>query len=229
MSWRRFTRKLRRLVRPPRSAHDVVPNYHDYLRLQRETFLSFESEVPRWKEGQRRFVDRTMDDRARHARVLDCAAGDGAGLRALRELGFSRIIGVELSREKARRARGDGFAVVVCAMHDLRCFPDATFDVVLSSHTIEHAYQPDIVVDELYRVLTPEGHLHIVLPYPDSSHRNELAHVGKFKLGTDQDDNGASVQRFFTGRGFSLLKSELDDAREPEIWLHLKKTTKPQS
>ena len=77
-------RKLRRIVRPPRSAHDVVPNYHDYLRLQRETFLSFESEVPRWKEGQRRFVDRAMDNRARHTRVLDCAAGDGTAIAAYR-------------------------------------------------------------------------------------------------------------------------------------------------
>ena len=86
MSWQRLLRKVRRLVRAPRSARDLVPRYDDYLKLQSETYLSFESEVPEWHAGQKRFVEQTMKDGPRDLRILDCACGDGAGLSSLREL-----------------------------------------------------------------------------------------------------------------------------------------------
>lgn len=228
MSWPRLVKKLRLATRrAPRSARDLVKSYGEYLRLQRETYRSFESDVRAWSDGQRRFLRLTLRDAPRTARVLDCACGDGAGLAELRELGFSSVFGVELCEEKATRARESGFPVTLADMHELGCFPDAAFDAIVCSHTLEHAYDPGRVLVEFLRLLAPEGTLHVVLPYPDPGHRNELAHVGKYELGTHLDDGGSTVRGFFETRGFRVASHKFDTTREPEIWLHLEGNENP--
>jgi len=227
MSLRRLARlvqKLRhRFRRPPRTASDLIRDYSEYLRLQRDVHRSHESEVERWAEGQRRFVRDALSELPRDARILDCACGDGVGLAAARDLGFLRLIGVDLAPAKAARARALGFQVEERDMHDLAVFTDGSFDAIVSSHTLEHAYAPARVLSELRRVLAARGLLFVVLPYPDTSPRNELAHPGKYELGTDRRDGGASVTRFFEERGFQTLSRRLDTWREPEIWLSLEK------
>ncbi len=224
MSWPRFVKKLRlALRRAPRSARDLVSSYGEYLRLQRETYRSFESEVPAWAAGQRRFLRLTLQDASRTARVLDCACGDGAGFEALGEMGFRAVVGIELSKEKALRARGRGFPVVLSDMHDLRCFRAASFDRIVCSHTLEHAYDPALVLGQFHRLLAPGGSLHVVLPYPDAGYRNELAHVGKYELGTHVDDAGRTVRAFFERRDFHVASQRCDSIREPEIWFCLQK------
>lgn len=224
MSLRRYLRQLRLLVRGrPQTARDVIPRWEDYLRLQREEYLSHESDVAAWAGGLRRFVRLAFAEVPRSARVLDCACGDGVGLDALRGLGFREVVGVEISEVKAERALALGFRVEVRDMHDLSVFGDGTFDCVLSSHTLEHAWEPSRAVQELRRVLAPEGALHAVLPYPDPGERNERAHAAKYELGTDRDDGGAGVRRFFEERGFRVASSRRDTVREPELWLHLRK------
>ncbi len=220
MSWRRLVRKLRLALRsPPRSARDVVSDYREYLRLQTETYRSFESDVPEWVAAQRRYFELAFSNTDRSARVLDCACGDGAGLRALTDLGFERVLGVELSAEKSRRSQGSGAPVVRGDMHDLSFLRDASFDAIVSSHTLEHAYEPKRVLVEFRRLLAPGGTLHIVLPYPDPGPRNELAHVGKYELGTDVEDGGSSVGRFIERVGFRVDSVTTDDRREPELWV----------
>ncbi|HVR76130.1 MAG TPA: class I SAM-dependent methyltransferase [Planctomycetota bacterium] len=224
MSLRRMLEKLAlRIRRPPRSARDVVPDYAEYLRLQREEYLSHESEVERWAEGQRRFIKTAFDRVPRSARVLDCASGDGVGLDALRALGFPTLVGVDLSPAKVARARMRGFQVEEADMHDLSRFEDGSFDAVLSSHTLEHAYEPGRVVLELRRLLSAGGLLFVVLPYPDRGTRNDRAHAAKYEIGTHDDDGGARAARYLAERGFEVLERRLDTFREPELWLFLRK------
>ena len=224
MGVRRLLHKLRlRFRRPPRTARDLIRDYSEYLRLQREVYRSHESEVESWAEGQRRFVELAFAEAPRQWRILDCACGDGVGLDALRAMGFSEPAGVELSEEKAERARARGFRVEVRDMHDLSVFADASFQAVLSSHTLEHAYDPSRALAELRRVLEPGGALKVVLPYPDRGPRNELAHTAKYELGLDREDGGESATRFFLARGFELESRRTDEFREPELWLFLRK------
>jgi len=226
MSIRRFLNKLRlRFRTPPRTARDLIPDYEEYLRLQREEFLSHESEVERWVEGQRRFVEYAFRGKSRDLRVLDCACGDGVGLEALCALGFHDPVGVELSAGKARRARDRGFRVEELDMHDLTRLEAESFGAILSSHTLEHAYDPVGVLAEFHRLLQPGGALEVVLPYPDPGPRNERAHTAKYELGTDRDDGGEFTTRFFLERGFELIGRRQDSFREPELWLSLRRAT----
>lgn len=48
--------------------------------------------------------------------------------------------------------------------HDLSRFPDHRFDVVYSSHTLEHMAEPYRALGEWWRVLKPGGHIVLVVP-----------------------------------------------------------------
>jgi hypothetical protein len=72
---------------------------------------------------------------------------------------------------------------------------------------------------ELVRVLRVGGKLLVVLPYPDPTTENDLAHGAQYELGTNLDDDGQSVVAFFQRRGVMLDSKEYDAFREPEVWL----------
>lgn len=217
-------RFLRYAVLPkPKRYKDVVSSYEKYLFFQKNKYCSFESENPKWKHGQQRYLSIKFEDLNRDLKILDIACGDGVGLKHLRNMGFKNIMGVELNETKASIALQGGFNVISADMHNLHNIDDKEFDVVYSSHTLEHAYEPGKVVNEFNRILKKTGLLIIVLPYPDLNIHNDEAHGGKYELGTNVIDNGETVVIFFKNKGFNLIEKTFDNFREPEIWLTLKK------
>ncbi len=207
----------------PKKYQEIVPDYETYLKLQAENFLSHESMNFVWKKGQETYIAKTFSKTDRTLKIADVACGDGVGLQAFREMGFIDATGVEVSSKKAILARRFGYRVIECDMHDLKELKTDEFEIVYSSHTLEHAYYPSIVLKEFHRILKPAGHLYVVLPYPDVHFPNDEAHGAKYELGTNVEDNGKSVIAFFLNSGFELITCQFDSYREPEIWLSLKK------
>lgn len=206
-------------VLPVKTYQDIVPDYTTYVQFQTEKWASHELTVPKWEQGQQRYLNAVFAEVPRDLRIADIACGDGVGLRYFKLMGFSDVIGVEFNESKLERARESGYPVIAGDMHELVNFEDASVDIVYSSHTLEHAYQPAKVLAEFRRILQPNGALFIVLPYPDPGHWNDEAHGAKYELGTHLDDEGASVIRYFENAGFKLLSGMFDNFREPEIWL----------
>ncbi len=191
------------------------------MNAQKVTYCSHESQVPKWEEGQRRYIDAVFGSVDREIRILDIACGDGVGLRQFRNLGFRNVVGVEFNEAKLAKARETGYEVVAADMHDLSCFQPRSFHIVYSSHTLEHAFKPAQVLAEFHRILVPHGNLFVVLPYPDLDQWNEQAHGAKYELGTSIADQGQTVIEYFARHGFGLITHEFDAFREPEIWLFL--------
>lgn len=205
------------------SYKDVVPSYDDYVKLQKTKYRSFESKVDRWQEGQKRYILSEFSDINRNSKIVDIACGDGVGLREFKKLGFKDIAGVEFESEKAKIARKTGYKVFEDDMHNLVSLKDSQFDIVYSSHTVEHSYYPKKLMKEFRRILKKKGRLYVVLPYPDTEHGNDAAHGAKFELGTNKKDNGQSVIKFFKDNKFKLVDMKLDTFRQQEIWLILEK------
>jgi len=199
---------------------DIVKDYGDYKKFQVEKYSSHEILYPRWEEGQKRYIERSFSIVPKDTKILDAACGDGVGLRHFKSLDYTNVVGVELNEDKLATASASGYQVIGRDMHDLSCFGDHSFDVVYSSHSLEHAYRPSKVLSEFHRVLAPGGFLFVVLPYPDLGSWNDEAHGAKYELGTNVEDNGATVIRYFEKCGFTYLTSTFDDFREPEIWLY---------
>jgi ubiquinone/menaquinone biosynthesis C-methylase UbiE len=195
----------------------MITKYTNYLAQQLK-WASNESATLKFVEGQRRYLQFMLQDFPRDLHVLDIGCGDGVGLRCMQDMGFTNVVGTDLCRRKLELAKSTGFRLVECDFHNLP-FPDRSFDVVYSSHSLEHALFPDKVLLEIKRVLKTPGALLVVLPYPDCGKWNEEAHVGKFLLGTNVLDEGKSVESFFNLTGFSKIELNFDSFREPEIWI----------
>jgi methionine biosynthesis protein MetW len=90
---------------------------------------------------------------ARSARVLDIGCGDGALLRLLRDTRDVDGRGIDVSRENVNACVTQGLSAIQGdADSDLGTYPDAAFDVVVLSQTIQATHRPREVVRQLLRV-----------------------------------------------------------------------------
>lgn len=143
--------------------------------------------------------------------ILDVGCGSGAGLLYMRQQGYTAV-GLEIDERKIKVATRLGVKVY----HEdiLTFFHDGLFDVAYCSHAFEHMFDPGAALNRLMK-LAPK--LIFILPYVDKN--PALAHSAAAEIGTNVDDEGETVNKWFTGRGLTLVDKRFDSYREPEIWL----------
>jgi SAM-dependent methyltransferase len=103
---------------------------------------------------------RYVRDHDRHVRVLEIGCGEGTGLAIAAGMGFTNIVGVEVSKSRldAARAKVPGNIDLVLVGLDCRLpFADASFDIVISAAVIEHVIDPQLFMTEVSRVLRDGG------------------------------------------------------------------------
>jgi SAM-dependent methyltransferase len=108
-----------------------------------------------------------LDLGAPNRTILDFGCGSG-GL--LSRLSAKRRIGIEIGDAAADLARKDGLDV----LPDIREVPDASVDVAISFHALEHVDRPLDVLLELGRVTKPDGQIRIVVPCELGTHPDEI-------------------------------------------------------
>ena len=92
-------------------------------------------------------------------RLLDVGCDDGRISLAIKEaMGAEEVYGIEAFEEAYRLALGRGMK---CVQMDLDRedfpFPDGHFDAIFCGEVIEHLFDPDHLLDEIYRTLSPQG------------------------------------------------------------------------
>lgn len=100
----------------------------------------------------------------RGARVLDVGCGYGPLLHAFRRAGCS-VHGIEPSPYRARVARALGARIASIGIEDLapETFGDQ-FDLVTTSHVLEHILEPQRYFDRVRAVTRPGGFVYIAVP-----------------------------------------------------------------
>ncbi|MGA8494141.1 MAG: methyltransferase domain-containing protein [Xanthobacteraceae bacterium] len=109
-------------------------------------------------------IDCVPDDRPLD--ILDVGCGSGSNSLALAAKGH-RVCGVDISEEGIARYRAHGFDGHVADLERGIDYPDAAFDLVFCSEVIEHMTSPEILADEMFRIVKPGGRL--VLSTPNSA------------------------------------------------------------
>ncbi|WP_108513290.1 class I SAM-dependent methyltransferase [Bradyrhizobium algeriense] len=119
-----------------------------------------------WFVGRRRLFEkelRRMGFDNSHA-VLDVGTSTGTNLALLRDMGFRRVTGLDMSEEAIVFCASKGLGPVdlgdACAMP----FNDESFDLVLATDVIEHLDDDRAGLREISRVLTPDGKVLITVP-----------------------------------------------------------------
>lgn len=88
-------------------------------------------------------------------KVLDVGCSHGIILGVLSEY-VDYCIGIDYD-EISRESLPQDNLVFVRADAELLPFPDGMFDVVICNHVYEHTDSPDVMINEIYRVLTHDG------------------------------------------------------------------------
>jgi len=158
--------------------------------------------------------------RYKFERILDVGCGDGNFSVLLKEACKAKeVYGIEISEKGAEIARKNG---VKCYQLDIDeedlPFEDNYFDAVAALELIEHLFDPDHFLDEVYRVLKPNGIFVLSTPNLASIHNriallfgyqpfsvmvslnNSVGHLG-FSAGGAAPDH----IRFFTLRSLKEL------------------------
>jgi SAM-dependent methyltransferase len=130
-------------------------------------YLRFESEKEEVAKFRKRLARLGVDRLPRTLSVADLFCGRGGGIRALRELGFHDVVGVDLSEELLARFDGEE-TLYLADCRDLP-FPDSSKDLIVVQGGLHHL--PDLDADlpavlaESHRVLRPLGRIAIVEPW----------------------------------------------------------------
>ena len=115
--------------------------------------------------------------------VLEVGANDGLFMSALRDVGFTNLVGVEPSQELAKAAQGRGHTVVCdyfgpdLVQHLRAKYGPAR--AVICRHTLEHVPHPDAFVAALAQCLE-DNHALALVEVPDGSAIPELLNVYEF-------------------------------------------------
>ncbi|MCW0392671.1 MULTISPECIES: glycosyltransferase [Xanthomonas] len=119
---------------------------------------------------------------ARGRRVLDVACGEGYGSALLADVADA-VDGVDIAADAVSGARHTYGSRANLRFHEASAtelpFADASFDVVISFETVEHLLEQERMLEELRRVLKPDGVLVMSSPnrpiYSDArNYRNEF-------------------------------------------------------
>jgi SAM-dependent methyltransferase len=116
------------------------------------------------------FINRRLDELVaefapyrQNGRLLDVGFGAGTLMEAARRAGWTAL-GVEVSRSAVEHVRGLGFEVFCGTLHEAQ-YPDNHFDVVTASEVLEHVPDPQLVLNEIARVVRPGGLLWGTTPH----------------------------------------------------------------
>ena len=153
----------------PRPGPDEIARYYpsDYIAYYRaiEDVPSFLRRLDR-RYGLHKRCREVIRRAGRPGHLLDVGCATGVFLDGMRQRGWT-VTGVEVNAKAAQYARERlGLEVFVGELEEAG-YPDASFDVISLWDVLEHVPDPRRTIEEIARILRPEGLLVLSLPNPD--------------------------------------------------------------
>jgi methionine biosynthesis protein MetW len=148
------------------------------------------------------------------ARVLDFGCGDGAHASSFVLSQQCSYTGVDVSQHAVAMCRAKGLEAAAYSPEAPLPFHSESFDNVLSFEVLEHLFDPETALQEIRRVLRPEGRLIGSVPNSVYLASRLLMALGRFSPGGSP---ATSLQtpwkdphiRFFSKRTLLLLLRQL--------------------
>lgn len=113
------------------------------------------SNAPRWRRGSEALVRFIVESGCPNGALLDVGFGSGLLIEAALAAGF-RAEGIEASRAAVAAARERGILAQAGYLAP-GVYPDASFDVVVLNHVLEHAADPLALLVTVRKLLKPNG------------------------------------------------------------------------
>lgn len=128
-------------------------------------------------------------------RVLDAGCGVGYGSQILDRAGAASVTGIDIAPEAIDAASERAAADIDFRLGDIEALPleDASCDVAVCLETVEHVRDQSRALDELRRVLAPDGLLIVSSPNRDVYQEGNPHHTYEY---TPQELQSALSERF---------------------------------
>jgi ubiquinone/menaquinone biosynthesis C-methylase UbiE len=97
-------------------------------------------------------------------KFVDVGCRDGYLIDILKQNGFDDVEGVEMCEEAVEVSISRGFTVYNINAEEMPIFDDESVDFFFAIHTLEHLLNPEKCVNEMYRILKPNGMVLIEVP-----------------------------------------------------------------
>ena len=108
------------------------------------------------KENHRIILD--MVEENSNAKVLDCGCHSGELTKEIGgKIASNDLCGIEIVNKFAQMTEQKGIKIYQADLNGKFPFEDETFDVVLANQVIEHLYNTDVFIKEIWRVLKRGG------------------------------------------------------------------------
>ncbi len=145
---------------------------------------------------------------SKQKKILDLGCAAGSFPKAAQDIGFS-VTGVEPSKFLCEFGRREyGLDLRQGTLHEQN-FSKEEFNVVSMFDVIEHLSQPGKILDEVKRILHPEGHLIINYPEYDSWPRKIMRGKWPFFLSVHLFYfTPKSIKQILEKHGFQVIKFE---------------------
>jgi SAM-dependent methyltransferase len=151
------------------------------------------------------------------ARILDVGAAAGGNSVALRDAGYD-VTAIEIQPGLAAEASARG--VRICVGDGTRLpVHDAAFDGALVVEVFEHVPDPDLLVDELARVVRADGRVCVALPtaYTERVFRRLHPRYAQ-NAGHVRSYERADVARLLERKGFAIAEVRTDNLIPAISW-----------
>jgi SAM-dependent methyltransferase len=162
-----------------------------------------------WGKDERRWptkIEVIAQRTSLQAEILDIACGNGSMMRGLRNCGFKKVSGLEISKYAIARLREEGFPMYEGVLPHLP-LSDDSFDTLIASQVLEHIIRRDKFASEMGRVLRPDGQAFFFVPNDCLGPISEPEHVIKYS---------AATLKAFLGKHFKVVTIEvIKDIRYP--------------
>lgn len=163
-------------------------------------------------------------------RLLDVGCGAGRLLRRMQRRGWS-VEGVDFDEQAANKAmKRYGIKVHIGDLAEC-AIPDASFDVISLSQTVEHLFDPRATLQECLRILKPGGLLVMTTPNVQSQGAQQFRqywrgwepprHLHLFTV--------ASLQRLTTAVGFNVVEARSYSAGSAVVYRASNKLRHPEA
>jgi len=157
--------------RPDVSALDIIypPNYYSYCLEERAEDIQHSNRKLLNRLGNY-FIKKRLMPIAKFAEFspetewLDVGCGSGAGLETLREAYGMQATGLDMSESAVALCRARGFDAYTSRFEHFDPPEGKRFDVIYSSHVIEHVASPVEYMQKSYELLNPRGLCACVTP-----------------------------------------------------------------
>lgn len=151
-------------------------------------------------------IDVTLSLLNNGKRILDVGCGDGTFLSLIKDR-YEEVYGIDISETSLKESRMKNIQTKIYDSDKSPIpYPSNYMDTVACLDVIEHVFDPDKIISEIYRVLLPDGIF--VVSCPNIRYWRHILSIitGEFpKTSTDTEHYDGGHIHYFTYRDIELI------------------------